>query len=260
MPNGLDDVCSRSWPDQFAAWPDCAQWLNAAGCGWRRLWQERFLPQSATATEDRGSTWRDGRLARIEALLFLAREPLSSRKIAQMVSLADGTEARTLVRRLNCMLDESASAFRVEEVAGGFQLMTRPKFGPWLRRLLQAPVKTRLSAPALETLAVVAYRQPVLRAEVEAIRGVQSGDILRQLMERDLVRISGRALELGRPLAYGTTKRFLQVFGLRHLNELPRAEILRQRSVHQTVDDLPGNHRANEAFQPHKCIDEEDAK
>lgn len=261
MPNGLHEVCSSSWSVQVTAWPAGAQWLKAASCGWRRLWQERDLPESATAAaEDRGSTWRDGRLARVEAVLFLAREPLSSRKIAQMVNLADGTEARTLVRRLNRMLDESASAFRVEEVAGGFQLMTRPMFGPWLRRLLQTPVKTRLSGPALETLAVVAYRQPVFRAEVEAIRGVQSGDILRQLMERDLVRISGRALELGRPLTYGTTKRFLQVFGLRHLNELPRAEILRQGSVQETVDDLPGNHRANEAFQPHKCIDEEDAK
>jgi segregation and condensation protein B len=261
----------NGWQCGFpAAWsgnalPAHGNWLSAAKTGCRRLWQERDLPrdglETSKAAEERGSTWRDGRLARIEAVLFLAREPLSSRKIAQMVNLADGTEARTLVRRLNRMLDESASAFRVEEVAGGFQLMTRPMFGPWLRRLLETPVKTRLSAPALETLAVVAYRQPVLRAEVEAIRGVQSGDILRQLMERDLVRISGRAEELGRPLTYGTTKRFLQVFGLRHLNELPRAEILRPRSVPQTSDEsLPGAGRADEAFQPHKCIDEEDAK
>ncbi len=108
-------------------------------------------------------------------------------------------------------------------MAGGYQLLTRPKFGPWLRRLLQSPVETRLSAPAMETLAVVAYRQPVLRTEIEAVRGVQCGDILRQLMERDLVRIVGRSDDLGRPLLYGTTKRFLAMFGLRHLDELPRA-------------------------------------
>jgi segregation and condensation protein B len=263
MWNGWQCGLPAAWSGN--AWPANANWLSAAGGGCRRLWQERDLPgyelQTTRAVEERGSTWRDGRVARIEAVLFLAREPLSSRKIAQMVNLADGTEARTLVRRLNRMLDESASAYRVEEVAGGFQLMTRPLFGPWLRRLLQTPVKTRLGAAALETLAVVAYRQPVLRAEVEAIRGVQSGDILRQLMERDLVRISGRAEELGRPLTYGTTKRFLQVFGLRHLNELPRAEILRPRSVPQTADEnFPGPGRADEAFQPHKCIDEEDAK
>jgi len=175
-----------------------------------------------------GPLARDERLARTEAVLFLAREPLASRKIAQLASLADGTEARTLIRRLNRLYDQGGSSFRVEELAGGFQLLTRPMFGPWLRRLLRTPVETRFSPPAMETLAVVAYRQPVLRAEIEAIRGVQCGDILRQLMDRDLVRILSRADDLGRPLLYGTTKRFLQIFGLRHLDELPRANVLRR--------------------------------
>jgi segregation and condensation protein B len=141
--------------------------------------------------------------------------------------LADGTEARTLIRRLNDCYDREGSAFRAEEVAGGFQLLTRRKFAGWLRRLVRTHVETRLSTPALETLAVVAYRQPVTRAEVEAIRGVQCDEMLRQLMERDLVRIAGRSDELGRPFLYGTTRRFLQFFGLRHLDELPRAEALR---------------------------------
>ena len=92
-----------------------------------------------------------------------------------------------------------------------------------MRRLLDSSLDARLSAPALETLTVVAYRQPILRANVEAIRGVQCGEILRQLMERDLVRIVGRSDDLGRPLLYGTTKRFLEVFGLRSLGDLPRA-------------------------------------
>jgi segregation and condensation protein B len=221
-----------------------ANWSSDSTIGWKRLWQERELPEreprsAGTGEELRGTTWREPRLARIEALLFVAREPLSSRKIAQLVNLADGTEARTLIRRLNQMFDESGSAFRVEEVAGGFQMMTWPRFGTWLRRLLGTPVETRLSPPALETLAVVAYRQPIMRAEVEAIRGVQCGDILRQLMERDLVRISGRADELGRPLMYGTTKRFLQIFGLRHLHELPRAEALRGRQQRDS-ETVPG--------------------
>ena len=155
------------------------------------------------------------------------REPLTTRKLAQLAGLEDGTEARTLIRRLNRWYDETQTAFRAEEVAGGFQLMSRPQFGAWLRRLYDIPSETRLSAPALETLAVVAYRQPVLRADVEVIRGVDCGEILRQLMERDLVRIAGRSEELGRPYRYATTKRFLQVFGLRHLDELPRAEQLR---------------------------------
>jgi segregation and condensation protein B len=119
------------------------------------------------------------------------------------------------------MYDAQGCAFRIEEVAGGFQLMTRSKFAPWLRRLNAAWVEVRLSAPAMETLAVVAYRQPILRAEIEAIRGVQSGEVLRQLIERDLVRIVGRSEELGRPYLYGTSKRFLQIFGLKHIEELP---------------------------------------
>lgn len=144
-----------------------------------------------------------------------------------MANLADGTEARTLVRRLNDWYDATNSAFRAEEIAGGYQLLSRPQFAGWLRRGGTAPGEVRLSAPALETLAVVAYRQPVMRAEIEAIRGVDCGEILRQLMERGLVRTAGRAHELGRPYLYATTRRFLQVFGLRHLDDLPRAEQLR---------------------------------
>jgi segregation and condensation protein B len=163
-------------------------------------------------------------VAQLEAVLFLAREPLGTRKLAQLTGLADGTEARTLVRKLNRLYDAEGCAFRIEEVAGGVQLMSRPKFAPWLRRLHSVPVEVRLSAPMMETLAVVAYRQPVLRAEIEAVRGVQCGEILRQLMERDLVRIVGRSEELGRPFQYGTSRQFLRVFGLRRLEELPQPE------------------------------------
>lgn len=159
--------------------------------------------------------------------MFIAREPLSTRKLAQLASLSDGTEARTLIRELNRKYDQAGSSFLAMEVAGGFQLLTRPMFASWLGRLSVSPVEVRLSGPALETLAVVAYRQGVLRASIEAVRGVQCGEILRQLMERDLVRISGRSEELGRPFLYGTTKRFLQIFGLRRLEDLPRAEIIR---------------------------------
>ena len=168
-----------------------------------------------------GPTARTERLARLEAVLFLAREPSGTRKLAELADLADGTEARTLVRKLNRLYDEEGSAFRAVEVAGGFQLVSRPQFASYLRRLHGPTVEVRLSAPAMETLSVVAYRQPVLRAEIESIRGVQCGELLRQLMERDLVRIAGRSEELGRPFLYGTTRRFLQVFGLRHLDELP---------------------------------------
>ena len=162
------------------------------------------------------------KIGRLLAVLFLAKEPLSSRKLSQYSNLADGTEARTLVTRLNRQLDSGGRAFRIEYVAGGYQMVTRPKFSKWLRRLAYVPGEVRLSAPAMETLSVVAYQQPVLRADVEAIRGVSCGEILNQLLQRDLIRIGGRSDELGRPYLYNTTKRFLQLFGLRNLDELPR--------------------------------------
>jgi segregation and condensation protein B len=171
-----------------------------------------------------GDNLRDERMSQLEAVLFLSPQPVGSRKLAQLADLADGTKARTLVRKLNRRYDAEGRAFRVEEVAGGFQFFARAKFAPWLRRLYSAEV--RLSPPAMETLAVVAYRQPVLRADIEAIRGVQSGEVLRQLIERDMVRIVGRSDELGRPFLYGTGRRFLQVFGLRHLDELPQIELI----------------------------------
>ena len=183
----------------------------------------------------------DGRSAarrsRLEAILFLAREPLGFRKLAQMANLADGTEARTLLRSLSERYDERGCAFQVAQVAGGYQLLSRREFAAWLRPQASVEREIRLSSPALETLAVVAYRQPVLRAEVEAIRGVSCGEILRQLMDRDLLRIVGRSEELGRPLRYGTTKRFLEVFGLCNLDQLPWSAQLRRTT---TTDDSSG--------------------
>jgi segregation and condensation protein B len=178
-------------------------------------------------------------IARLEAILLLAREPLTSRRLSQYANLADGTRARTLVRRLNEHYDRAGRAFRVEEVAGGFQLLSRRKFASWLRRLGHVPPETRLSAPALETLAVVAYRQPVPRADIEAIRGVNCGEIVRQLMERDLVRIGGRSEELGRPFLYSTTKRFLQIFGLVSLEDLPRASAMRSSTKTIAAPAIP---------------------
>ncbi len=196
-----------------------------------------FRYRSSKASENAPATRsvdRSARRCRLEAVLFLAREPVSLRKLAQSANLADATEARTLLEQLRDMYDARGCAFQVEQLAGGYQLRTRPKFAPWLRPLVPATEQIRLTPPALETLAVVAYRQPVLRADVEAIRGVACGEILRQLMERDLLRIVGRSEELGRPLWYGTTKRFLEAFGLRNLDDLPLAAQLRRKA-----DDEP---------------------
>jgi segregation and condensation protein B len=202
----------------------------------KNAWRRRVVTTKQDAPAAADPAARDSGTARLEAVLFLAREPINTRKLAQLANLADGTEARTLIRRLNEWYDTTGSSFTAEEVAGGFQLLTRPQFGGWLRRACGGPAEVRLSTPALETLAVVAYRQPVMRSEIEAIRGVDCGEILRQLMERGLVRTAGRAEELGRPYLYATTKRCLQLFGLRHLDELPRAEQLRNRGDERTPE------------------------
>lgn len=203
---------------------------NALSNSYNRFSRNRMASDRSSTCEAKGFDaslpgMRTDRLARMEAVLFLSRESLNSRKLSEYADLQDGTEARTLIRQLNHIYQEEQSVLRVERVAGGYQLVTHWQFGRWLKRLGVDQSESRLSSPSMETLAVVAYRQPVLRAEVEAIRGVSCGEMLRQLMERDLVRIRGRSEELGRPYLYGTTKRFLQRFGLDSIDELLETDI-----------------------------------
>ena len=157
----------------------------------------------------------------LEAALFLAKEPMSSRRLSQLAGLPEGTKTRQLIRKLNQRYDQDHSAFCIVEVAEGFQLRTRPEFAPWLVRMQGVPAAVRLSNPAMETLTVIAYRQPIPRTDVERIRGVQCGDLIRQLLDQDLAKIVGRSEELGRPFLYGTTQKFLRIFGLGSLNDLP---------------------------------------
>ena len=189
--------------------------------------------QTQEATDPRLSRMR------LEAVLLLAKTPLSLRKLCQMAHLADATEARTLIRQLNITFEEYGRAIRVEQVAGGYRLMTRSALSPWLARLGHLPAPLRLSTPMMETLSVVAYRQPVSRADVEAVRGVGCGELLRQTMERDLVRIVGRSEELGRPYLYGTTKRFLQLFGLSNIDALPAIQWQALQDDPQPEDSNP---------------------
>ena len=170
---------------------------------------------------------RDARLARLEAALMLADEPLTARRLAEVAALTDAAEAQTLLVRLRTVLDGDGSAFAVEELAGGFQLLTRPAYHVWLLRFRRTGHDYRLTPTALETLAVVAYKQPVTRADVEQIRGTGVGEVVRGLMEKGLVRTAGRDKSLGRPQLYATTKKFLQAFGLNALSDLPIVESLR---------------------------------
>ncbi|MBL8867666.1 MAG: SMC-Scp complex subunit ScpB [Planctomycetia bacterium] len=185
----------------------------------------RFAPAAAEPTPA-DPLARDPKLARVEASLLLADEPLTSRKIADAAGLQDGNEARKLLGRLRELYDADGTSFQIVELAGGYQLLTRERFHPWLVRLRRTGHDARLTSAALETLAVIAYRQPIMRAEIERIRGVNCVDLIRTLMERGLVRVAGRHDSLGRPQLYGTTRRFLQLFGLNTLKDLPDVQAL----------------------------------
>jgi segregation and condensation protein B len=181
----------------------------------------RILDRDTVGDANDSELGRDLPLAMVEAALMAADEPLTPRRLATVAGLTDTAEARRLVERLHSLYEHDGTAFQVMELAGGWQLLTRPEYHPWLSRLRRASADARLTPALREALTIVAYRQPIARADVEAIRGVQSGDVLRQLMERGLLRIAGRDDSLGRPVLYGTTKRFLQSFGLTNLSDLP---------------------------------------
>ena len=207
-----------------------------AGAGWRWAFRVRRSEADSLLQEsgdDSHLTRRSARLARLEAVLLVAEGALTHRRLAQFATLADPAEAKSLIAQLNAAYDNDGCAFRVEQVAGGYRLMTRPHFALWLDRLHNRQARTKLSPAMMETLSIVAYRQPVTRAEVEKIRGVQSSEMLKQLMERGLVRIAGEDDSLGRPFLYGTTRQFLEEFGLGKLDDLPMAESLRR------IDDSP---------------------
>ncbi len=160
------------------------------------------------------------KISELEAILWLSDEPITLRKLTKLSKLSEIAQTRELLVKLQHRLRNRNSAFEISEVAGGIQLLTMPRYAPWITKFAGLQGGHRLSAPMMETLSIVAYRQPVLRAEIEAIRGVSCGELLRQLLENDLLRITGRSEELGRPLLYGTTKRFLQLFGLRKIEDL----------------------------------------
>ncbi|HEY4256475.1 MAG TPA: SMC-Scp complex subunit ScpB [Candidatus Udaeobacter sp.] len=182
----------------------------------------------------------------IEALLFSAQKPLAIREITTAIrgakdDLASGTpnefarvrdaEVAAALEQLKVEYIQQGRAFQLIEKAEGWQLATDPALVTWVQQLFPAPKPARLSAPGLETLAIIAYRQPITRADVEAVRGVNIDGVLQTLMERGLVKIAGRAEIPGRPLLYETTQFFLDHFGLRNLDELPNAEELRRRDL-----------------------------
>lgn len=160
----------------------------------------------------------------IEAILFAAGKPLRARQIADAVESVDARVVRRLLKQLAFEYDEAERGFQIIEVQKGFQLIAREAYAPWVRRLFTKEVSAKLTPAALEALAIVAYQQPVTRADVDEIRGVNSGSVMSSLIERNLINITGRKDSPGRPFLHGTTDRFLEHFGLKNINDLPTLE------------------------------------
>lgn len=198
----------------------------------------------------------------VEALLFSAAKPLSTRDLVSAIKQNEGTDelapnefTRTSEAQIAAALEqlkidytEQKRAFQLVEKADGWQLVSDPVYAAWVRQLFPAAKPVRLTPPSLETLAIVAYRQPITRADIEVVRGVAVDGVLQSLMERGLVKIAGRADVPGRPLLYETTQFFLEHFGLRDLDELPNAEELRRR--YMSAPDAPKNAVSPEPEKP----------
>ena len=204
--------------------------------GW--TWQRSCRRTRTDAQEiDLAEVARSPKLARLEAALFVADGALSAKKLVQVATLENVAEAHELMELLNASYDAENAAFRVERVAAGYQLLTRPHLAPWLDRLHNRHASLKLSPPAMETLAIIAYRQPCTRADVEAVRGVQAAEMIKQLLERNLIRVAGEDDSLGRPYLYGTTRLFLESFGVTSLDDLPMADVLRQKEEPAVTTD-----------------------
>jgi len=165
----------------------------------------------------------------VEAILFASDESLTEARLAGIVETST-KEIRRIIKNLNEKYQANNNAFRIEQIAGGYQMLTLSPYNHWLKKLLRVRSDNKLSPAAMETLAIIAYKQPVIRADIEAIRGVAVGEVIRSLSYKGLVKIVGRAEILGRPMLYGTTKKFLEVFGLNTLKDLPKVQELREPS------------------------------
>lgn len=163
----------------------------------------------------------------VESLLFAADTPLTVEKIRSILDTGDSAAIRSVLTGLTQEYETQRRGFFLKEVAGGYQLRTRPEHREWVRRMRQSR-PARLSRAAMETLAIIAYKQPVLRSDVEHLRGVDCGGVLRNLLERGIIRVLGRKDLPGRPMLYGTTKRFLEIFDMKDLSDLPTLEDLQE--------------------------------
>ena len=176
----------------------------------------------------------------LEALLFIAGSPLSLERLNGLFEESSPEQIEAQLQVLRQEYDERQAGIMLVEVAGGYQLATRPEQAVWIRKFKAVKVSTKLSRPALETLAIVAYKQPITRTEVEVVRGVNIGGIMRNLMERRLVKIVGKKDVPGKPMMYGTTADFLQYFGLKDLSALPTLKEFQELEAGEEImEELP---------------------
>ncbi len=198
----------------------------------------------------------------IESLLFVAEEPLTINNMKKVLSDVENKDIREALAELSKEYETRKGGFYLNEVAGGYQLRTRPDYREWITKLIQ-PSPLRLSKPALETLAIIAYRQPIIRAEIEHIRGVDSGGIVRMLMERKLIKVLGRKDVPGRPLIYTTTKHFLEVFNLKDLKDLPTPKEIEElgqemaNGAPESWDEIPEGEDADTITAEGEAVTEE---
>ncbi|MBN2097300.1 MAG: SMC-Scp complex subunit ScpB [Candidatus Omnitrophica bacterium] len=160
----------------------------------------------------------------IEALLCSCDKPLTITQIKEVLEDIDVAQIKSLITELGNEYKDFGRSFGIQELAGGYQLSTRPEYAEWLKKFYSKSRKEKLSHPALETIAIIAYRQPITRQEIEDVRGVNVDGVIKTLLERSLIRITGRKEVAGRPFLYGTSREFLELFGLQSLQELPKLE------------------------------------
>lgn len=162
-----------------------------------------------------------------ESLLFASDRPLSVDTLKELMKDVDVQQIEEAIEGLRRQYDQDGHSFQIVQVAGGYQICSRPQYARWIQGLFRSRARSRLSKPALETLAIIAYKQPIVRAEIESLRGVRVDGVLQTLLERNLIAIKGRKVTVGRPLLYGTTAEFLRYFGLNKITDLPAKGELR---------------------------------
>jgi len=190
----------------------------------------------------------DNRKSVIEALLLASEKPILLEQIKSVLDNLETTEVRSLLEALKAEYEQSNRGMRIAEIAGGFQMITAPAFAPFLKKFFRGRHAERLSKPALETLAIIAYKQPLTRTEIELLRNVNVDGVMKSLLDKNLIRISGRKKSAGRPCVYGTTRQFMEHFGLKSLDDLPKMEDFSAMAEKKELEDIE--------LDPEKSVEE----